>query len=944
MLTGTLPFVGSSAAELTLLHLNNEPDLMLLTAADRYAVSRALAKDPQHRYATCREFVDGLIKAAESNSFADGPAPAAPFDRATDTIDPKSRETQPADVFDDDQPADCNAATSRMLLELPESDCTLVDLPPVNLAGLDARPAPTLLLGIGGTAARVLAHFRRMLSDQWGSAREIPSVQFLLVDTDSRELTETARDESNGVMADEVLNLPLRRPQHYRENSQQLLHWLSRRWLYNIPRSLRTEGLRPLGRLALADHARPAGQRIRRAMVQALDPASLAKSSATVNQAFRADAMRVIVVASISGGTGGGMSLDVGYAVRAILQKLGLAQAQIFGLMMHSTGRDARHNELARVNAFSWLTEYHHFQQFENPYPGDVSCGFPAHAAGVPAFDFTYLVHLGEYLDGGEFDQATQAVAEYIRLNTLSPASAFFDACRMHLSTPHATAAAASAHLRSFGVHHYLPASTEFNDEFARAVSQHVLSIWRGTAASAGTNDAETNGIQLVQRLQLGATEIAANARSLIEVELGMEPAAFLAGWLKDQASTSTSAAATNLESIDQVFGRGSNEPGCDVSLLGRTPAVIVAPLAEKLGMEVRRWISRHIDEPRHRLGGARRALTWVSEHFSRVERELQRIRGSLADRLIQIRADVAVAATKGTNKTAGASSASNPSCADEYFHMSLDQLTILAAEHAVRVIQADVKGLSDEITSLGREIDQIAAAVGRSATTGATAADVARIDSPAPARGKLAVDFRDKLPEVAAQVDARLQAEYIEANGGLMKTIMHGGRPRAQLSAKLHELSRKSVQLAIATANSRSGIGRQVDENGLQAALAMATPAFLEYGGRRRVLVVQPGESPTHSEATILPSLGAAVTAVRGRENQLTICVEADGVSLQHVALDFVERRRDRVEFAGRVHSRTDIAWTPLVPDVAPSGAANWSDATPQSQSQQDMCKTLVM
>ena len=77
MLTGTLPFAGGNAAELTLQHLNDEPDLSALSAADRYAVSRALAKDPQHRYANCREFVDALLKATSSPSeFAEPAQPA----------------------------------------------------------------------------------------------------------------------------------------------------------------------------------------------------------------------------------------------------------------------------------------------------------------------------------------------------------------------------------------------------------------------------------------------------------------------------------------------------------------------------------------------------------------------------------------------------------------------------------------------------------------------------------------------------------------------------------------------------------------------------------------------------------------------------------------------------------------------------------------------------
>ena len=68
MLTGTLPFAGGNAAELTLQHLNDEPELSALSSSDRYAVSRALAKDSQHRYNNCRDFIDALFKATSSPS------------------------------------------------------------------------------------------------------------------------------------------------------------------------------------------------------------------------------------------------------------------------------------------------------------------------------------------------------------------------------------------------------------------------------------------------------------------------------------------------------------------------------------------------------------------------------------------------------------------------------------------------------------------------------------------------------------------------------------------------------------------------------------------------------------------------------------------------------------------------------------------------------------
>ncbi len=57
LLVGALPFTGLTAAELTLQHLNHEPQLGALSEHDRFAISRALAKDPHHRFVNCRAFV-----------------------------------------------------------------------------------------------------------------------------------------------------------------------------------------------------------------------------------------------------------------------------------------------------------------------------------------------------------------------------------------------------------------------------------------------------------------------------------------------------------------------------------------------------------------------------------------------------------------------------------------------------------------------------------------------------------------------------------------------------------------------------------------------------------------------------------------------------------------------------------------------------------------------
>ena len=52
-------------------------------------------------------------------------------------------------------------------------------------------------------------------------------------------------------------------------------NWLSRRWIYNIPRNLQTQGLRPLGRLALVDNMERAIEQVTRALCAAADPAGI---------------------------------------------------------------------------------------------------------------------------------------------------------------------------------------------------------------------------------------------------------------------------------------------------------------------------------------------------------------------------------------------------------------------------------------------------------------------------------------------------------------------------------------------------------------------------------------------------------------------------------------------------------------------------------------------
>lgn len=62
MLTGTLPFEGKNLNQYVLLHSTAKPNLEALPAADQPVIGRALAKVPEQRFPSCKEFIQTLLK------------------------------------------------------------------------------------------------------------------------------------------------------------------------------------------------------------------------------------------------------------------------------------------------------------------------------------------------------------------------------------------------------------------------------------------------------------------------------------------------------------------------------------------------------------------------------------------------------------------------------------------------------------------------------------------------------------------------------------------------------------------------------------------------------------------------------------------------------------------------------------------------------------------
>ncbi|QDU88589.1 Tubulin-like protein [Pirellulimonas nuda] len=568
LLTGTVPFLGGSPAELTLQHLNEEPDLASLSESDRFVVSRALAKRPEYRFSSCAEFVqmlaDGLPNACEQPAAARSATAAAAIISRTST----AGATQVFDALDETA---WNGPAAPILFNLdpPTPYAVRAEQAPVQEDSEPFALTPTLFLGLGGSSARVLRMLRQRMSAELGLNGPLPAMPFLLMDVDQTSLSQATHgaEKGAGLLATETVSLPLKRPQQYRAKSEQLLGWLGRRWLYNIPRSARTEGIRPLGRLALIDHARQALQRVRRSVIEATSPESVAESEAASGTTFRPGAFRVYVVASISGGAGGGMALDVAYATRAILERAGISEAKIIGLLTYSTTRDKERGELARVNAFSALTELRHLSRPDVAYPGEAGCGLPAASAESPPFDASYLLDFGASAEDPHGVSARTAIVDYLFLDALTPTQKQLDRLRDAAGDPD--------RVRSFRVEETLSPSGIADAEL---LQRRLFELWMGDEWEDDTHDVNVGG---TNPLVHGAAQFV--ARHKID--------------------------ATGLLATT----RGARTRGADAA--GGVVQTIIAAIGG--------WIAEKMDAPGPRLRDASQAVRWMTDHLACVERDL---------------------------------------------------------------------------------------------------------------------------------------------------------------------------------------------------------------------------------------------------------------------------------------------------------------------------------
>jgi hypothetical protein len=283
---------------------------------------------------------------------------------------------------------------------------------------------PTILVGVGGTGVEVLSRVRRLVEESYGSLKNFPLISFLSIDT----------DKDYKVSNPEAAGSPLQDHEKYwasvsGEDVSYMIDnmpkypWIESWFPKELERNIKViekgaKQIRSCGRFAFFCNYHKIKARFKEACdrVKGHETFMLDKYDIRVVT----NALNVFIVGSLSGGTGSGMLIDIGYCIRNWLE--GQGGPLITAIVpMPNAFANIQVGERVLANGYAALMELSYFSDYRTEYVAQFSSGLVDEVRDKrPPFDFTYVV--GTKNDEAEFrlPQIREMIAQNIFLDLTS--------------------------------------------------------------------------------------------------------------------------------------------------------------------------------------------------------------------------------------------------------------------------------------------------------------------------------------------------------------------------------------------------------------------------------------------------------------------------------------------------------------------------------------------
>ena len=168
--------------------------------------------------------------------------------------------------------------------------------------------------------------------------------------------------------------------------------------------------------------------------------------------------------------------------------------------------------------------------------------------------------------------------------------------------------------------------------------------------------------------------------------------------------------------------------------------------------------------------------------------------------------------------------------------------------------------------------------------------------------------------------LDQRLQDTWFTPRGGLSRMI----KSMASWQVELQQVTEQTSQAMVIDRYQQLSVDQlfdshQVDDQGiihwLKNESNMAMPDWVQRcGGATRLLSATPSGDARRLVDVARDTLQQDVTSIHATTGNVVLCYEVDRLPLSGIASSLAESRPEFSEYVSRLHTRTDVRWSPLL------------------------------
>lgn len=284
---------------------------------------------------------------------------------------------------------------------------------------------PTVLVGIGGTGAEVLARVRRLVEETYRDLDKFPIISFLLIDTD-RDYKVTNPEASGTSFKDyekhwaRVTGKNVESIISNIQNYPWINNWFPSELERNINSLEAGAGqIRPCGRFAFFFNYSEIREKFLSAIARIKGHETYMQDNYGIKVA--GNGINVFVTGSLSGGTGSGMLIDMGYCLRHWLKSESSALLTAI-VPTPEAFKTIKVGDRVLANGYAAMMELSYFSDERTEYVAQFSSSLSDEIrSSKPPFDFTYLVGT-KNSNGDDFNlgQIREMIAQNIFLDMTS--------------------------------------------------------------------------------------------------------------------------------------------------------------------------------------------------------------------------------------------------------------------------------------------------------------------------------------------------------------------------------------------------------------------------------------------------------------------------------------------------------------------------------------------